>query len=101
VILNCLKRTEDINFQVNEEQAHKTLARRYIQLMSEPLKQDICRLDTPGALIADIDSRQVQRSLPPELQYACLYWIRHFHESGAQLRDSDQVYKFLQDHLLH
>ena len=77
------------------------LAARCIQLMSESLKQDICRLDAPGALVADIDSSRVERSLPPELQYACLYWIQHFNKSGAQLCDDDRVHQFLQEHLLH
>jgi hypothetical protein len=94
-------RCKEISFQVDEKQAHKALARRCIQLISESLKQDICRLDTPGALTADIDSRRVERSLPPELQYACLYWIQHFRKSGAHLRDDDQVDKSLQEHLLH
>jgi TorA maturation chaperone TorD len=44
---------------------------------------------------------ELKRSLPPELQYACLYWIQHFHKSGVQLRDNDQVHQFLQEHLLH
>jgi hypothetical protein len=35
------------------------------------------------------------------IQYACLYWIQHFHKSGARLRDDDQVHQFLQEHLLH
>jgi hypothetical protein len=94
-------RCKDINFQVDEKQAHKTLAVRCIQLMSESLKQDICGLDDPGALIADIDSSRVERSFPPGLQYACLYWIQHFHKSGVQFRDDDQVHQFLQEHLLH
>jgi hypothetical protein len=41
--------------------------------MSESLKQDICGLDAPNTLIADINSNQIKRSLSPELQYACLY----------------------------
>jgi hypothetical protein len=94
-------RCKDVNFQVDETQAHKTLAARCIQLMSVSLKQDICGLDAPGALMADNDSSRIERSLPPELQYACLYWILHFHKSGAQLRDDDQVHRFLQEHLLH
>jgi hypothetical protein len=77
------------------------LADSCIQLMSASLKQDICELDTPGALVADIKSSQVEHSLPPELQYACLYWIQHLHKSNTQLRNNDQVYQFLQEHLLH
>lgn len=69
--------------------------------MSESLQQDICGLHAPGVLIAEIDSSRVERRLPPELQYACLYWIQHFHKSGARLHDGDQVHRFLREHLLH
>jgi hypothetical protein len=94
-------RCRDTNFQVNDKQTHQSLAARCIQLMSESLKQDICGLDAPGALIADIDSSRIERSLSPELQYACLYWIQHLQKSGTQLHDNDQVHQFLQKHLLH
>jgi hypothetical protein len=99
-LLDC-NRCRDPNFHVDEKEAHKTLAARCIQIMSESLKQDICELDAPGALVADIKSSQVGRSLPQELQYACLYWIQHVQHSGVQLHDNDQVHQFLQKHLLH
>ena len=94
-------RCTDPNFWVDEKQAHRTLAESCIRLMSTFLKQDICGLDAPGALIINIDSSRVERCLPSEVQYACLYWIQHLQKSGAQLRDDDQVHKFLQEHLLH
>jgi hypothetical protein len=94
-------RCENPNFWVDEKQAHQTLADSCIQLMLASLKQDICGLNTPGALVTNVKRSRVERSLPPDLQYACLYWIQHFHKSGAQLRDNDQVHQFLQTHLLY
>jgi hypothetical protein len=94
-------RCKNPNFWVDEKQAHQTLANSCLQLMSASLKQDICGLNTPGMLISDVESSRVKRSLPSEVQYACLHWIQHFHKSGAQLRDDDQVHQFLQEHLLH
>jgi hypothetical protein len=94
-------RCSDPNFWVDEKQAHRTLAESCIQLMSASLKQDICGQGAPGALVADIESSRVERSLPPEVQYACLYWIQHLQRSGTQLHDGDQVHQFLQVHLLH
>ncbi len=94
-------RCSDPNFWVDEKQAHQTLADRCVQLMSTSLKQDICGLNTPGVLVTDVESSRVERSLPPEVQYACLYWIQHLQKSGAQLRDNDQVHQFLQVHLLY
>jgi hypothetical protein len=92
-------RCGDSSFWVDEKQAHQTLAAACIQLMSISLKQDICCLEAPGALVTNIESSQVEKCLPAELQYACLYWVQHLKRSGAQLYD--QVYQFLQGHLLH
>ena len=94
-------RCRDTNFHVDDKQTHRMLATRCIQLMSESLKQDICGLDTPGALIADIHSSRIERSLPSEVRYACLYWIQHLQKSSIELHDNDQVHQFLQEHLLH
>jgi hypothetical protein len=69
--------------------------------MSSALKQDIYGVDAPGMLVAEIERHRVERSLPPELQYACLYWVQHVQKSETQLRDNDQVHGFLLEHLLH
>jgi hypothetical protein len=94
-------RCEDSNFLVDEKQVHQKLVASCIRLMSTSLKQDICGLDSSSVPAADIDSDRVERSLPPEVQYACLYWIQHLQKSGIQLHDEDQVHQFLQEHLLH
>ena len=95
------KRCEDANFWVNEKQAHQVLANSCIRLMSTSLKQDICGIDAPGKLAADIERSRVEQSLSPEVQYACLYWVQHLRNSGAQLCDDRQAHQFLQKHLLH
>jgi hypothetical protein len=94
-------RCKNPNFWVDKMQAHQTLADSCIQLMSTSLKQGICGLNTPGMLVGDVESSEVKRFLPPEVQYACLHWIQHICKSGAQLRDDDQVHQFLKQHLLH
>ena len=94
-------RCQDPKFLVDEKQVHQKLSASCIRLMSASLKQDICGSDAPGALAADIDSSQVKRHLPHEVQYARLYWIRHLQQSDAQLYDDDQVHQFLQRHFLH
>jgi hypothetical protein len=96
----------DANFWVDEKQAHQKLLDGCIRLMATSLKQDICGAGAPdmlaaGMLAADMERSQVEQSLPPELQYACLYWIQHLQKSGAQPSDNDQVHQFLQEHLLH
>jgi hypothetical protein len=94
-------RCTDQDFQVNRKQAHQKLATGCIQLMSKFLKQDICNVGRPGALVADVESSHLERHLPPEIQYACLYWIQHLEKGDFQLFNHDQVHEFLQIHLLH
>jgi hypothetical protein len=95
------KRCGNSDFWVDEKHAHRTLAENCIRLMSNSLKQDICGLDAPGMLIAEVESSRVGQCLPSEVQYACLYWIPHLQKSDAQLYDNDEVYCFLQEHFLH
>jgi hypothetical protein len=94
-------RCSDTNFWVDKKQANEGLAYNCIQLMSSLLKQDICGFDDPGTFIADAQKDRLDQYLSPELQYACIYWVDHFAKSGVQLRDDDQVHRFLQKHLLH
>ncbi|KAF1963428.1 hypothetical protein CC80DRAFT_433024 [Byssothecium circinans] len=89
------------NFWVDEKQTHQKLLDSCIRLMTTSLKQDICSAGAPGMLVAHMERSQVEQSLSPELQYACLYWIQHLQKSGAQPSDNDQVHQFLQKHLLH
>jgi NACHT domain len=94
-------RCNDSNFYVDERQAHQRLAEGCIQLLSTFLKKDICGVTILGTLVADIERNRVEQCLPPEVQYACLYWVQHLQMSGAQLQDNDYIHQFLQKHLLH
>jgi hypothetical protein len=94
-------RCNDLNFWVNQKQAHQRLADSCIRVLSTALKENICGVTTPGALASDFDSSRVEQCLPPEIQYACLYWVKHLQMSGTQLHNNCQVHQFLQEHLLH
>jgi hypothetical protein len=94
-------RCSDLQFWVDEKQAHQKLADDCIRLMSNSLKQDVCRQEAPGTLVADIEGSRIEQCLPLEVRYACLYWIQHLQKSGTQLHDNDHVYHFLQVHILH
>jgi hypothetical protein len=94
-------RCSDPNFWVDKKQAHRKLAESCMRLMSTSLKQDVCRQEAPGTLVADVENSRIEQCLPSEVKYACLYWIQHLQKSGALLYDNDQVHQFLQVHLLH
>jgi hypothetical protein len=91
----------DNEFWVDEKEAHEKLASRCLQLLSNDLRKDICRLKMPGTLRKDIDKRTIDGCLLPEVQYACFYWIYHLKESKSKIQDGDQAHQFLKRHFLH
>jgi hypothetical protein len=90
-------------FYVDESSTHEKLARRCLELMSAPdgLRRDMCNLLDPGVMRTEIDEETVDRNLPPELQYACRYWVDHLERSGRSIEDGDVTHRFLERHLLH
>lgn len=97
------ERCDDLRFWVDEKQMHGSLAMRCINAMSSPspLKRNIYDVSSPGMLATDLGSSQIEQRLPPDVQYACLYWVQHLRESGNQVYDEGEVHQFLQVHLLH
>ncbi|KAF1947569.1 hypothetical protein EJ02DRAFT_507982, partial [Clathrospora elynae] len=90
-------------FWVDERSTHKKLASRCLVLMSglSGLRQNMCSLSGPGVLRSEIDEKRIARSLSPDLQYACRYWISHLKQSQQDITDGNTMYIFLQKHLLH
>jgi hypothetical protein len=89
------------DFWVDEKEAHQMLAAGCMQLMFQTLKKDICELHAPGSQATQIESSRIQKYLPPEIQYACRYWVQHLQRSGSQAYNSEDAHRFLQTHLLH
>jgi hypothetical protein len=90
-------------FWIDERETHKRLANKCLQLMSNPkgLRQNMCNLPRPGTLRNEIDSRTIDESLPPEVRYACRYWVHHLEQSKGRICDRDPVYAFLQKYFLY
>lgn len=86
---------------VNEQQAHSQLAKGCFEVLSSILKEDVCGQRVPGVLVSDVKTSHVQQCLPPEAQYACLYWVRHLIPSGQRLLDDGYMHQFLREHALH
>ncbi|KAM5349182.1 hypothetical protein ACJ41O_009005 [Fusarium nematophilum] len=89
-------RCSDLDFWVDEKQVHKALADSCVMVMSRMLRMDICGLGSLGTRIKDIDPGRIEQCIPPELQYACLYWVQHYLQSGTRLSDGDRAHLFLQ-----
>jgi hypothetical protein len=96
-------RCTDENFWVEEKGTHEKLASCCLELMSVNggLRQDMCSLSQPGTLRDEISEETVADSLPPQLRYACRYWVEHVERSQQSIADGDAVHVFLQTHLLH
>ncbi|KAH7348074.1 vegetative incompatibility protein HET-E-1 [Pyrenochaeta sp. MPI-SDFR-AT-0127] len=90
-------------FCIDEKSMHERLVSQCFELMSAPngLRQDICGISKPGILRREIDEVTIASKLPPELQYACRYWVDHLEHSQRKIEDGDETHLFLQKHLLH
>ncbi|KAF5658363.1 G-protein beta WD-40 repeat-containing protein [Fusarium heterosporum] len=88
-----------VKYRVEAAEIHALLADRCIQAMTAGLKQDVCDIRKLDATLDDINSETIDRCIPPELQYACVYWVHHLQASGRPL--DNRVYSFLSKHFLH
>lgn len=89
------------HFWVNEKATHEHLAECCLRVMNHHLHTDICQLVQPGTYRSSIDPLTIQRCIPPEVQYACLFWVYHIQQAEIQVDDSSEVYSFLHTHILH
>ncbi|OAF63114.1 hypothetical protein VC83_00673 [Pseudogymnoascus destructans] len=89
------------DFWVDEKEAHQILATGCIQLMSQTLQKDVCEMHAPGSQASQVESTWMEKCLPPEVQYACLYWVQHLQKGDVQVHSGREVHQFLQAHLLH
>jgi hypothetical protein len=94
-------RCQDSRLFVNKKEAHARLVTRCIKVMSSALKEDVCGQRMLGVRVSDVSISHIQRCLPSEVQYACLYWVRHLILSGERLLDDGDVHQFLREHALH
>ncbi|EMD58222.1 hypothetical protein COCSADRAFT_351273 [Bipolaris sorokiniana ND90Pr] len=97
------QKQEKSPFWVDDKRTHQKLASCCLKLMSGSggLHQDMCGLPGTGVLRSEVDEQVVATRLPPDLQYACRYWVDHLKQSGQGIVDGDATHLFLQKHLLH
>lgn len=72
-----------------------------LSVMRNQLQKNICNLPNHRTERRNIDAQLISRYLPPELQYACRYWIHHISRSGDLIAQTDYVLAFLEVHFLH
>ena len=107
-LVDPAKRTTN-EFWVDEMECHKGITDRCLRLLDskdhgrdrDHLRRDICNLKMPGEARIGVDAKTIRESLPPHVQYACLYWVYHLEQSKDRVRDGGQVHLFLKRHFLH
>ncbi|KAH6887149.1 hypothetical protein BKA70DRAFT_1464349 [Coprinopsis sp. MPI-PUGE-AT-0042] len=95
----------DSRFFIQASERHFHLAQQCLGVMLKMLKQNICELPRSDW---DVESSDLppgtKDRIPPELAYACSYWILHMQEGLSHLigRDDviDQLKIFVERHLL-
>jgi hypothetical protein len=86
-------------YRVDAADTHAMLTMKCIQRMQAGLKRDICNIQKLDASRDKIEQGNINKCIPFDLQYACLYWIHHLQGSKRSM-DSD-IHKFLCTHFLH
>ncbi|EMT63116.1 Vegetative incompatibility protein HET-E-1 [Fusarium odoratissimum] len=87
-------------FRIDEKKSSRDLVGDCFQAM-ESLKTDVCHLGIPGMLRSTLRPELIDEYLPPEVQYACIYWIDHQRVAGIAPGDAAAILNFLEKHLLH
>ncbi|KAJ4160080.1 hypothetical protein NW754_003204 [Fusarium falciforme] len=89
------------SFWVDEAKTHMALWESCLGVMKAALRQDMCGLGLPATSQASIEREAVDDCLPPELQYACLYWIDHIEQAGVDSATGLSILTFFKENLFH
>lgn len=86
-------------FWIDEQLVHQRLTNDCMRIMDCHLREDIYSLQLPGT--RRTDSHYIKEKVLPELEYACLHWVRHTTTKAPQPGDIQEIHRFLNQHLLH
>ena len=94
-------RSASDKFWIDEPAGHTQLIKDCLLCMDRDLHRDVCHISDPILKRNEIEKAVLERHVPPELRYACRYWIRHLENSGPSAIDWRQIEDFLKSHFLH
>lgn len=83
-------------FRVDGRATHKKLFKHCVRII-QLLKRNSLFLKYPG----EMGRNDIEMALPPETQYACIYWVHHVQSSEMSLIDEGAIHLFLKTHLLY
>lgn len=87
-------------FWVDKKEMHTKLTIQCL-LICQNLRKNICGLPSDGTRLPEVDQHTIDRNLPPELQYACLFWAHHLMRCTDLMSMMPHALMFLQSHFLH
>jgi hypothetical protein len=93
--------TQESEFRIDENRTHHTLAKHCLRVMRGGLRQYICGLSRADIRLSAIDKVELEQHIPPELQYACMYWVQHHMKTEFDMNDSYEIHDFLVTHFFH
>jgi hypothetical protein len=86
---------------IDAEEMHRILTGQCLNVMQHSLRKNICNLQNESTQHNEIDIYSINRYLPPELQYACRYWVQHLIQSQDSVTELVNAFSFLRVHFLH
>lgn len=102
--------TGTAEFRVDAVETHAILVSKCLQRMNSDngLRKDKCNIREPGKLRDEIDKTIIVSEIPPDLEYACLYWVYHLQHIIESKDKAQLIYLYLQEieaflgkHFLH
>ncbi|KIL55299.1 hypothetical protein M378DRAFT_48519, partial [Amanita muscaria Koide BX008] len=104
------KRCKHGNLRIDPTICHMRITLRCFQIMEQYLKYNISGLGKPARFMSNEDGlakdritdEQLERNIPQQLRYACVYWANHL--EVANIEDIDlmkELEQFANDHMLH
>jgi len=87
------------HFHVDRESLHCELFKACLRVIKYDLKPNCLRSAKPGILHSNINGASVRQAIPPHVQYACRYWIRHGGYNDETI-EAQSMSNFLNKHVL-
>jgi hypothetical protein len=88
-------------FWVDEKQVHGQIAAGCLRILNSSLEEDICNIVGPGTDRSVVPPSLIASCIPMQLQYACRYWVHHLGKASRSYISSEEIFSFLETHLLH
>ncbi|KIL66507.1 hypothetical protein M378DRAFT_160981 [Amanita muscaria Koide BX008] len=104
------KRCKDDNLHIDPMIRHMRITIRCFQIMEQHLKYNILDLGTPARFMSNDDGlakdgitdERLERNIPPQLQYACVYWANHLEVTNIEDANvKKELEQFADKHMLH